>query len=285
MAKQKIEKSAEETVEVDLGEEKKETLGLTTVEPPDIEVREIEGEVVEEEEPEEEAPKTPVPDPSLATIADGFQLLREELRERRETTTPVASPVDDEKEIWENIDTELFKEGGPSKVLKTAIEKRARKIVEQEVGPLVGSLMDEAFQNAEFRLRNDKDDGPIFTKFEAEVRRTLKTLTPAQQRNPQVLKAVFAKVKSDHVDEIVEMRVASRMAEAPAAAAKPVGARPRTPVGEGGSTVMPEGGKRFVSIPKSEVERLKQRAAELGIDPREAFDRRELMKERESKGR
>jgi hypothetical protein len=260
MAK-KVEKAAaapaEEMEAVELEQEEKDPdEGLQTVPASEIEVQETEPEVEEGEEPEQKRN-----DPATEAILQGFNLLREELRGR--DSAPVvaaaaAAPGESDEEFGAKVNEELFKDN-PYGTLQKAIKREARKLLESEVGPMMGTIMESAFENAEFRLKNDERDGPVYRQYEDEIKKTLKTLTPAQQKNPQVLKAVFERVKSLHVDEIVEMKVAEKMkGKAPAAV-------PRKPVSEGGSTVMPSSGAKRVMVPKSQMERLRKLAGQQGV--------------------
>lgn len=276
MAKQKP-KPEEELEEVELGAKPAETPedeSLTEIPSSGIEVQEEEE--VEEEVEAGEAEKGK--DTSSQAILDGFNMLRDELRSRGET--PPALPVKAEEETEEDfkarVNEELFKED-PYGILSKVTDRRTRKIIADEVIPILGSIMETAFGNEEFKLRNDEKDGPIFKKYEDEIRKTLKTLTPAQQKNPQVLRAVFDRVKSLHVEEIVEMRLEEREKERGRKVSSP-GVSRKAVVAEGGSTVIPTNGKTRVMIPKSELERLKRVAAREGVPVEVLVERRGEIK-------
>jgi hypothetical protein len=272
MAKKKAEgqpKADEEMEEVTLEQNREEASSddnLKTIPSSEIEVTETEAETEEAEEGEP-GKKSDNTDAILA----GFNMLRDELKNRSEA--PISAPPKEEGESEEvfgkRVNEEIFKDD-PYGVLKKAIDRQARKIVETEVGPILGSIMEDAFNNAEFRMKNDEKDGPIFRKFEPEVRKLLKTLTPTQQKNPQVLKAVFDKIKSDHVDEIIEMRMEEKEKVKPSA-------QPQTrksPVAEGGSSVLPSSGLKRIMIPKSELETLRKKANQLGVPVEVLVERR-----------
>lgn len=261
-------KSNEPLEEVVLKEEERKDPdeGLATIPPSSIEVSETE---TETEETEESAPEKK--DASTDAILAGFNMLRDELRTRGEAPppTPVKDEGETEEDFGKKVNEEIFKDD-PYGIIKKAINREARKIVETEVAPILGSMMDSAFENAEFRLRNDEKDGPIYRKFEPEVKKLLKTLLPSQQKSPQVLKAVFDKVRSDHVDEIIDMREEARGTKlhAPAATAR------KPPIAEGGSSVLPGSTTRRVMIPKSELETLRRRANQLGVPVEVLVERR-----------
>jgi hypothetical protein len=265
VAVKKVEEVKEEMEEVVLEEEgfKEVEDGLKTVAPPEIEV--VEGEAETEEIPEEKKV-----DPTASAMLEGFNMLREELRNKNDIPVRAQSSEEETEETFgKKVNEDIFKDD-PYGIISKAIDRRARKIVESEVGPILGSIMETAMENAEFRLRNDAKDGGIYEKFEPEVKRILKTLSPAQQKNPQVLKAVFDKVKSDHVDEIIEIRIAERSKE------KKSSLPGKRPVSEGASTVMPSSsssGTR-VMIPKKEMEELRAKAGRLGMDVKELIARR-----------
>lgn len=260
----------EDMAQVNLDEEEREEGSVNRAEdhlrevtPPEVE--EVEQEAVEEEVEEEPEKK----DSSNEAILAGFNMLKEALSGRSEPA-PVIQKQEGEtdEEFNKRVDEELFKEN-PSKVLERAIDRKARRIIETEVAPVIGSLMETAYANEEFRLRNDSEEGEIYKKYEKEVKDLMRTLTPAQQKNPQVLRAAFDRVKSLHVNEIIDMKV-----EARERARKPAPAK-KTTIGEGGSSVMPSGSTpRQVVLPKKELAALKHRAAVLGIDYRELLARR-----------
>jgi len=269
MAKKKAEAEVKEDLqEVILPQEEEEVKdpdeGLETVPSSEIEVG------VEEEEAEPEARSSS----SDKAILDGFNMLRDELRSRGESPAPTPVPVQGEtdEEFDKKVNEELFKEN-PAGMLKKAINREARRIVESEVAPILGSIMEDAFNNAEFRLKNDERDGPVFKRFEPEIKKLLKTLTPTQQKNPQVLKAVFDKVRSDHVEEIVEMEIERR--EKRPAKPSASGAPPRrAPLSEGGSSVQPSSGYRQVMVPRSELAKLQKQADQMGVDVEVLVERR-----------
>jgi hypothetical protein len=272
MAVKKVEEKKEEMEEVILPPEEKfeeKEDGLTEVPPPEVEATEEE---VQQEEVE--APKEEKGDGGVGAILEGFNMLREELRSKGEAPPPAIArePGETDEELAARFNEEIFKEN-PFGVFSKAVDKRARKIVEEEVGPILGSIMESAFENAEFRLKNDPQDGPIYLRFEGEVKKTLKGLTPAQQKNPAVLKAVFERVRSIHSKEIIDMEVERRLKEA----GKKQPAAARKPVGEGGSTVLPSAspgtGGRRVLVTKKRLSEIKTRAGQLGIDYKELLAR------------
>ncbi len=275
MAKKKQEAKAEpqeEMEEVLLDEEKKDPDddGLKEVPSSEIEVEETESEEEEVEE-EEGSPRT---DPTEA-ILSGFNMLREELKNRGEAAPalPAKEQGESDEDFSKRVNEELFKDN-PAGIIDKAIDRRARKIVETEIAPVLGSIMEDAFNNAEFRLKNDEKDGPIFRKFEGEIRTMLKTLSPSQQKNPQILKAVFERVKTLHVDEVVDMEVERRGKKAGSSPASSAPAR-KAPIGEGGSSVMPGSSSgRRVMIPRSEMEELRKRANQMGVDVSVLVERR-----------
>lgn len=192
-----------------------------------VEVSEEEPEVVivDEEPKEEEAPKKPVADPELeklrqenaelrargdtgTVIKEGFTFLQEKLSAAGVPAQPPA-PVEDEDKFWEGVEQGLF-DKAPREALKKAIDKQARKLVRDELGPLIVSQMESAFENAEWRLRNDAKDGEIFRTYEREVYAELHKLPPLQQKDPRALREVFARVKGAHVDDILDAREKAR---------------------------------------------------------------------------
>jgi hypothetical protein len=267
MAKKKEAEVAEEDLQEVVLPEKDPDEGLETVPSSEIEVEEAEA---SEEEVEE---KPSEPDGTAKAMLDGFNMLRDELRSRGEAGQPAPAPVQGEtdEDFDKRVNEELFKEN-PAGMLKKAINREARKIVETEVAPILGSIMEDAFNNAEFRLKNDEKDGPIFRKFEPEIKKLLKTLSPAQQKNPQVLKAVFDKIRSDHVEEVIEMEIERRGKGSPKVSSS-APAR-RAPLSEGSSSVQPSSTSRRVMVPRSELAALQRKADQLGIDVEVLVERR-----------
>lgn len=278
MAKKKAEQpepaANEEMVDITVAADDEEidrAQGLHVIPGVDIEVQEVEAGV--EEVPAGEPEPSSAPDATVEALLKGFEGLQKALGERQATPAAAevapATPEESDEDFEKRVNEDLFKDN-PAKVLKNATERGAKKVLRDEIAPLVGSLLESAFENAEFRLKNDKKDGPIFDRYEADIKALLKTLPAGQQKNPQVLKAVFQKVKADHIDEIIEQEVQAR-AKPSTATAEP--AR-RRPIGEGAGSIAAPATKPTVRLPASELEAIKHRAAALGIDYRELVARR-----------
>lgn len=186
----------------------------------------------------EEEPTAAEPDPELlrlrkenealkksgdtsSAIKDGFTFLQEKLSA---AGVPAQAPVpDDEETFWKGVEEGLF-DKQPRDAIKKAVDRQARKLVREELGPLIVSQMEAAFENAEWRLRNDAKDGPVFTTYEKEVRAELARLNLVQQKDPRELRAAFLRVKSNHVEEIIAERMLAEQIAEPAPkkpAAKP----------------------------------------------------------------
>lgn len=217
------------------GEQEQEPVTVSEEEPELVIVDE------EEQEPKKDKPAEPAPDPELVrlrkenaelrergdtgtAIKDGFSFLQEKLSAAGVPAAPPA-PVEDEEKFWEGIEQGLF-DKAPREALKKAIDKQARKLVRDELGPLLVSQMEAAFENAEWRLRNDAREGEIFATYEKEVYAELRKLAPLQQKDPRALREIYARVKASHVDDILDAREKKRAEAAPAPAPKPAAARP-----------------------------------------------------------
>jgi hypothetical protein len=225
-------------------------------------------ELVVVEKEEEPAPEPePKPDPELvrlreenerlkrggdasSAIKDGFAFLQEKLSALGVPQTPAAPAPDEEKE-WEEIEQQLF-DKQPRKALQKAIDKQARKMIVAEIGPIIIGQMEAAFENAEWRLKTDPKDGPVYTRYEKEVFKELSKLPPMQQRDPRELKKAFLLVKGIHADEIFAER-AVEDAKPPAPAAPP-----RKVVMEGATQHPPRPDKKQVVLTRVEDEKRKR---------------------------
>jgi hypothetical protein len=238
-----------------------------------------------EEEPEAE---TPAPDPELeklrrenadlkargdtgAAIKDGFAFLQERLSTAGVPAQHPAS-VDDEETFWKGVEEGLF-DKQPREALKKAVDRQARKLVRDELGPLIVAQMEAAFENAEWRLRNDAKEGEIFTLYEKEVRAELSKLNPVQQKDPRELKNAYLRVKAAHVDEIIEARTSKASEQATAAARKPASAKPAVLM-EGANAHPGAAPKKKVFITRAEEARIKR----LGMTTKDYLDLKESRK-------
>jgi hypothetical protein len=184
-----------------------------------------------------------------SAIKDGFAFLQERLSQNGVPAQPPAPPEDEEK-FWEGVEQGLF-DKQPRKALQQAIDKQARKLVRDELGPYLVAQMEAAFENAEWRLRNDAKEGEIFSTYEKEVYAELKKLPPLSQKDPRALREVYARVKGNHIDDIIEARV-KKTAEAAPPAEQPKAANARRVTMEGHNTVVTAPVKKQVYITKSE---------------------------------
>jgi len=243
--------------------------------------------VVDKLPEEKEEQVAPAPDPELeklrkenealrargdtsVAIKDGFAFLQEKLSNAGVPATPPAS-TDDEEAFWKGVEEGMF-DKQPREALKKAIDRQARKLVRDELGPLIVSQMEAAFENAEWRLRNDAKEGEIFTRYEKEVRAELAKLHPVQQKDPKELRKAYLFVKSNHLDEIMEEREQKRNATAPetrrAAPAKPA------VLMEGAAAHPGSAPKKKVYITSAEAARIKR----LGMTTKDYLELKESRK-------
>ena len=196
--------------------------------------------IVVDELPKEEAAESPAPDPELqrlrtenealkkssdtsSAIKNGFEFLQERLSAGG--AAPAPAPVEDEEAFWKGVEEGLF-DKAPREALKKAVDRQAKKLIRDELGPLLVSQMESAFENAEWRLRNDVKEGEIFAKYEKDVYAELRKLPPFSQKDPRMLKEVYTRVKGMHLDEIIEER-SKKLKETTEEVAKPTASRPR----------------------------------------------------------
>jgi hypothetical protein len=240
--------------------------------------------VVVDELPKDEGDKAkPEPDPELEAlreenkrlkargdtgeqIRDGFEFLKEKLTSAGVPQAP--APVDDEEAFWKGVEEGLF-DKQPRDVLKKAIDRQARKLVRDELGPILVSQMESAFENAEWRLRNDAREGEIFTAYEKEIKAKLAKLPGLQGKDPRALRDIFMQVKAEHVDDILASREKKRDEEKKTTTS----ARPRTLM-EAGTQHPAAPEKRKVFITKAEAARAKR----LGMSNKDFLELKEARK-------
>lgn len=254
----------------------------------EIEVHEDEEEIVVVDElPKEEKKKEDEePDPEMARlrkeneelrgrsdvgtkIVDGFQFLQEKLTASG-VPQQAPAPVDDEEAFWKNVEEGLF-DKQPREVLKKAIDRQARKLVRDELGPILVSQMESAFENAEWRLHNDAREGEIFATYEKEVHARLAKLPGMQGKDPRALRDIYMQVKAEHVDDILAAREKAQEEKKKAVAAP----RLRTLM-EAGTQHPAAPAKKQVFITKAEAARAKR----LGISNKDFLALKEGRKER-----
>jgi hypothetical protein len=233
----------------------------------------IEVEVAEEEEEEVEAPKPREDEKDKAQVA-AFEALIRKIEGiqvgGQQVTLPVKDPEESEEEFASRFNEEVFKDDPYGNVSK-AVDRRTRKLLEEQVAPLLGSIMEDAFENQVFRLKNDAEEGEIFKTYEDEIKKILKTLPPAQQKNPQVLKRVFENVKASHINEIIDLKVKAQLGKT----SPEKGPSKRPPLTEGGSSMVPgNGAKKTIRIPASELDQLQRQASRMGVDVAVLIERR-----------
>jgi hypothetical protein len=151
------------------------------------------------------------------TVANGFERLTRALDERESArpaaaaAAPLLPAIDWEKE-GERLKAGLFSEK-PIEVLKDLSEKIARQTIVNELGPAYAAQQSELYDAKEFRLRNDKANGPIYEKYEKEIKRELGTYPANQQRDPRALQQAFDRVTLAHKDDIIKAEVTRQLAE------------------------------------------------------------------------
>ena len=183
-----------------------------------------------------------------AAIKNGFEYLQEKLSAAGVPATPPA-PVEDEEAFWKGVEEGLF-DKAPREAIKKAINREARKLIRDELGPVIVGQMESAFENAEWRLKNDAKEGAIFEKYSREVYAELKKLGPVQQKDPRELRKAYLSVKAAHLDEIIEERVQA----APAPAPKPAAPARRVLMEGGGATPGPQPKKQVFITKKQQAE-------------------------------
>jgi hypothetical protein len=279
MAKRKAAPE-EETVEVnpDTGmtpeqeEERKIKFEQVPQDPFEIEVEE-EG----EEEKEVEAPEKPKDESSSATMK-AFDALIDKIEKiqvgnsPQPTQLPTREPEESEEEFAKRFNEEVFKED-PHGMASKLVDRKTRKILEEQVAPLLGSILEDAYENQIFRLKNDSEEGEVFRMLEEDVLKILKTLPPGQQKNPQILKRVYENVKASNVNQIVDLKIKKAL-EGKKEPEKSNSSR-RAPLTEGGSSLVPSnGGAKTIRLPASELAALQNQALRSGVDISVLLERR-----------
>lgn len=142
---------------------------------------------------------------SSQALRDGIAALGEKLQPApAPAAAPVQEPGESDEAFRARFSKKLFEDGNsPFDAVEELIERRGTKKIMKELAPLLQTLIDQAVKSAELNVLNDPQDGPIFKKFEKEIRGKIARLPPEQQKNPQVWKYMTDQAKVEHFGELV----------------------------------------------------------------------------------
>jgi hypothetical protein len=204
-------------------------------------------------------------------LKDGIAALGEKLQSGQQVL-PIQEKGESEEEFAARFSKQLFEDGtSPFKAMDELVEKRGMKKIMQALAPMLQTLNAQALKNAERDVKTDDVDGPIFKRYEREIRAKIKSLPMDQQNNPQVFKYITDQVKIEHFSELVS-EGAGTQGERPQAATA-TKARAASPFFTE-SASSPRGGERQKVYVTAEDKRI---AMENGMPIEEYVKRRHLF--------
>lgn len=186
----------------------------------DAEIEETSPEYVivnDEDAPEQPAtPEAPEDDKVVLSRADLAALTQRDdsgMREAlagltdvlRANRQPVNGNEVPESEFWQEVSSDMI---DPDKA-KDAFTKAFSRVG----GPILNQTLRELQDAKRELLKQHPVNGPLYTRFEKEIDRKVRSLDISQQNNPGVYQWAFEQVRNEHASELEEERVTAKAEE------------------------------------------------------------------------